>query len=139
MAYSVLEELVGMKSGAGDRDAAKILAGLFGGRGTDRSLRRWLRLIEDTTAKSDFNREAGLSVDRIKGVGCPALAVYGELSNCMPTCRGLEEHLPHCQTVILPGLGHLHPMIEPQLFAQHLQRFLASQPDEATRRRAAAR
>jgi pimeloyl-ACP methyl ester carboxylesterase len=128
--YAVLEELLpAPTSGNGNGEGAvdRLFWSFARGAGGRRKLDRWLRLVETTTARDDFNAVAGLTRDVIRTVRTPTLAVYGERSGCMESCRGLEAHLHGCTTVVIPGEGHLHPVTRPALFAEHLQRFVASQ------------
>jgi len=61
----------------------------------------WLKLIEETTAIEDFKLEAGLTVDAVRSVTTPTLAVYGGLSHCLPTRDALIDLMPDCHPVTL--------------------------------------
>ncbi|MFQ5675703.1 MAG: alpha/beta fold hydrolase, partial [bacterium] len=97
-------------------------------RKTSRTAERWLRLINTTTAWRDFQRESGLTTENISRVREPVLAMYGELSNCLPSCRGLKRHLLDCRVVIVPRVGHFHPMVRPAFFIRNLRSFLRQVP-----------
>jgi len=122
VAYSVLEEL--LAAAPGDRSAA---AGMFGrGAAAARKLRRWLRLMETTSARTDFHEVAGLTVERLRRLATPTLAVYGDRSSCLPSCEGLRRHLPDVAVAVEPGLGHLHPFTAPERLAGHILRFMGT-------------
>jgi len=93
-------------------------------RGRNRTAERWLQLLRTTSAKSDFKAIAGLTVERIRNVSQPTLAIFGEYSHCLPSCRGLQETLPDCRVVMVPRAGHFHPVVRPLFFVRALHRFL---------------
>lgn len=92
----------------------------------NRSAGRWLKLLETTTAREDVKRHAGLTLDRIRGIRQPTLALYGERSRCLGTCQELNRILPHSRTVIVRNVGHFYPVIKPKLVAETLLDFLSS-------------
>lgn len=94
-------------------------------RGRNRTATQWLQLLRTTSAREDFTRVAGLTLERIRAVSHPTLAIFGEYSFCLPSCEGLRQHLRNCQVVIVPRVGHFHPFVRPFFFARALQRFLA--------------
>lgn len=86
----------------------------------------WLRLLNTTSARQDFKSLAGLTLDALRRVHHPTLAVYGEYSFCLPSCRGLSDRLPSCDVKIVPKVGHYHPMIKPRFFLHSLTKFVLS-------------
>jgi pimeloyl-ACP methyl ester carboxylesterase len=89
-----------------------------------RVARRWFELVRSTSAPADMRAVAGLTADRIGTIACPTLALFGEFSGCLATLRGLEESLPACRTVMVPGVGHLHPLARPDVFLHHTSEFI---------------
>jgi pimeloyl-ACP methyl ester carboxylesterase len=69
------------------------------------ALQRLVRLA-GTTCGEDVKAIAGLSVEKILSVQQPVLALYGEHSPFLATCRYLEEHLPSCKVAIVPDTQH---------------------------------
>lgn len=129
VAFAVLEELLESmgENGTGTLGQAGPM-GFFGIRdGGSRKLDRWLRLMETTSARQDFNAVAGLTRERLRELRHPTLAVYGERSCCMESGRELQRHLQHCSTVVLPGAGHLHPFLQPAIFVEHAAPFILAQ------------
>jgi pimeloyl-ACP methyl ester carboxylesterase len=92
-------------------------------KGKKRKSKRLLRLLDYTTAISEFRKFAGLTMDRIHQVKQPTLAIYGKLSPFLPVCRHLKENMPKCKSVIVPT-GHFHPGLEPEIFVEHVTDFL---------------
>jgi len=95
-----------------------------GGR---RSARQWLQLLDTTSARNDFGCSKGLTVAGIRNLSHPVLAIYGEYSFCLPTCRRLQRIVPNCRTVILPRVGHFYPFLQPALFLREVHEFLSEQ------------
>jgi pimeloyl-ACP methyl ester carboxylesterase len=91
-----------------------------GGRG--RAGQQWMRLLETTTAKADFGAR-GPSLERVRHLVTPCLAVFGALSHCLPTCVGLRSAV-RCHEVILPEAGHFFPLTRPRVFAAIVREFL---------------
>ncbi len=87
-------------------------------QGKTRRLTRMNRLMHETTVMVDFHEEAGLTEERIKSLSTPLLAIYGELSPFLGSCRFLEQHVASCRTLIVPGSGHLVPALAPDAFVQ---------------------
>jgi pimeloyl-ACP methyl ester carboxylesterase len=61
----------------------------------------------------------------------PTLAIFGRYSSCLRTLRGLEENLPNCRKVIVPAVGHFHPVFAPETFVQKLRQFITGAADES--------
>ena len=85
---------------------------------------QWRRLVETTSASSELARRSGLTRRRIRQIRQPVLAVFGEHSSCLPTLRGLEQSLPHIRKVVLPGVGHVLPIFQPEIFARTFTEFV---------------
>jgi len=98
----------------------------FGGWSNgNRSADRWLRLLATTSARQDFQAMAGLTLDRLRRLPHPTLAIYGQRSRCMMTCRKLQSLLPDCRVVVVPDAGHFHPLSKPGFLAETLLGFFA--------------
>jgi len=91
-----------------------------------RVAKRWFQLVRTTSAVEEMGVEAGLTADRLESLVCPTLAMFGEHSGCLQTLRGLQQHLPGCRTVMVPGAGHLHPLVRPDVFLHHVTEFIGS-------------
>jgi pimeloyl-ACP methyl ester carboxylesterase len=69
------------------------------------ALQRLVRLAA-TTCGEDVKTVAGLTAQRMVMVRQPILALYGEHSPFLATCRFLEENLPDCRVALVPGGLH---------------------------------
>jgi pimeloyl-ACP methyl ester carboxylesterase len=96
------------------------------GRWNSNSLlaKRWSQLMRTTTAPEELGAVNGLTIESIREVRVPTLAVFGQYSSCLPTLAGLEQNMAHCQKVIIPRVGHFHPVIKPKSFIQNLRPFV---------------
>lgn len=91
-----------------------------------RSVERWIQLFCTTTADADLATTAGLTPEKIRRVRQPVFAIYGDHSGFLATLRALRRLLPSCQTMIIPGAGHLLPVVVPRIFANNVRAFLSS-------------
>ncbi len=89
-----------------------------------RGAARWDKLMTTTTASREFADEAPLSAGAISDIHAPTLAMYGEFSHCLPTCRRLKQLIPDCEVSIVPEAGHFHPAVKPRRFIATLDHFL---------------
>jgi pimeloyl-ACP methyl ester carboxylesterase len=98
-------------------------------KGEGRVAQSWLRLLESTTARVDF-RAPTPSIDRLRQLVNPTLAIFGARSHCLPTCHGLGTAIG-CRTVIIPRVGHFFPFRRPRPFVAALREFLlrVTQPE----------
>ena len=92
-------------------------------KGQKRKSKRLLKLLDHTTAVKDFRELSGLTMEKIREVPCPTLAIYGELSPFLPVCQYLKENMPRCKSVIVPT-GHFHPGLKPEIFVHYVRQFL---------------
>jgi pimeloyl-ACP methyl ester carboxylesterase len=96
----------------------------FGGwNGGQRTAVRWLELLNKTTAKNDFTLTS-LTLDLVESIRQPVLLVYGQNSPTLPSCYGLRDHLPDCETSIIPGAGHFYPLTRPKIFVDRVNKFI---------------
>ena len=69
------------------------------------ALQRLVRLAA-TSCGEDVQAVAGLTAERIVSVRQPVVALYGEHSPFLATCRFLEQNLPNCKAALVPGAQH---------------------------------
>lgn len=86
----------------------------------------WQKLLETTTAGSEFEEDDLIQVQGLRRIQAPTLAVYGEHSHCMPTALKLRQIVPGCELRIVPKAGHFHPATRPKIFMHMLESFLRS-------------
>jgi pimeloyl-ACP methyl ester carboxylesterase len=130
MGYRLLEILARAKLQGNDlRNAVDAQFSPFWlSKKASRTAEGWLRLLRTTTASKDFMLASGLTREKIRQINQPVLALFGEFSNCLPSCWGLKRHLPNCKVVIVPRAGHFHPMVRPAFFVRKLRSFLRGLP-----------
>jgi pimeloyl-ACP methyl ester carboxylesterase len=63
-------------------------------------------LLNDTSLIDDLAAERPLDPAELAGIGCPLLAVYGELSELVGGADDLRHHVRDCQVEIIGGLAH---------------------------------
>ncbi|HEV7859845.1 MAG TPA: alpha/beta hydrolase [Pyrinomonadaceae bacterium] len=95
--------------------------------GNKQTAEKWRLLLHTTTAREDVKAIAGLTPEALRRVNHPTLAIFGERSRWLPTCRTLQEILPDCRVNVVPGVGHFHPLLKPGVFLRSLQEFLSAQ------------
>lgn len=87
------------------------------------ALQRLVRLA-GTTCGRDVVQPAGLSRERIVSISQPVLALYGQRSPFLATCRFLAEKVPRCKVALIPGAKHLAHEETPQQFVAVVQRYI---------------
>ena len=100
------------------------------GKGADRTAKRWLELLHTTTAREDI-RSREFSVKDLRRVKLPTLAIYGTESKWRSSSEVLRDYLPECDIVYVEKAGHFHPREKPNIFLQHLWRFISSRDEPA--------
>ncbi len=87
------------------------------------ALQRLVRLA-GTTCGRDAIEPAGLTRERIVSIAQPVLALYGQRSPFLATCRFLAENLPNCKVALIPGARHLAHEETPEQFVAVVQRYI---------------
>jgi pimeloyl-ACP methyl ester carboxylesterase len=112
-------------------------------QGMARNSRRIQQLSDRTSALKEVLVEAGLTMHRIAEVRQPTMAVYGEMSPFLQIARQLRETMPSCRVAVLKDVGHMIPLLKPDLFVTSVTEFLhgldgagASTPSGGARRSA---
>jgi pimeloyl-ACP methyl ester carboxylesterase len=125
LGYRALEALADMRD-VGGPDAQGDAFQPFGLWATSAQAgERWLNLLRTTTAYDDVCSMDGLTADRIERLSTPVLAIFGEYSQCLASCWGLRAHVRSVQVVIVPGVGHFHPLRRPTFFVDQLRKFIS--------------
>ena len=89
-----------------------------------RAADRWLKLMNTTSAKNDFQELAGLTREKIAAVDKPILAICGASSSAVQTQKALQALVPHCQISTIPGAGHFFPLTHANDFIERVINFL---------------
>ncbi len=89
-----------------------------------------LKILDETTAKTDIKKIAGLTEESIREVEHVTLALYGQYSPLIPVCDYLSANLVNCQRVVVPEACHLFPARLPDQFVHHVRNFLLRASEE---------
>ena len=95
------------------------------GKGTDRTAKRWLDLLNTTTAREDI-RLRQVSATDLSQIAVRTLAIYGMESKWRSSAEILGDCLPQVEVVYIEKAGHAHPWERPEDFCHHLHNFLAA-------------
>jgi pimeloyl-ACP methyl ester carboxylesterase len=130
--YMLLEELVLLEGNGAAKK--RVPPGLIPWKAGSRMDQRVKKLLLESSLAHDVRRVDGLTEEAIGGVTLPALLSYGELSQCLKTCRALEKCLPNHRTTIHPRVGHFFPTARPDLLLEDLRGFLEETESAYARR-----
>jgi pimeloyl-ACP methyl ester carboxylesterase len=90
----------------------------------ERSNRRLQRLLDTTSALTEAQEVAGLTLERIGEVRQPTLVIFGETSRWLQTAQRLQETLPNCRVTIVKKAAHFFALSKPKVLVRHVRRFL---------------
>ncbi len=98
--------------------------------GLPRNGRSLLRLLDETTLATDYERVGSLTLDRVPEIRVPVTLLFTEGSAFMRTHDHLLRHLPDARSVLLPETewGHFGPLEQPERVAEEILRSLAVSP-----------
>src|SRR5262249_34083405 len=96
--------------------------------GLPRNPKPFLRLIDETSAATDYEQIGALTIDRIPSILTPVFLMCAQGSAFLGTHRYLDAHLPNARSIILRGTdwGHFGPLEQPEVVAEHMVAFLES-------------
>lgn len=95
-------------------------------KGRPRQNKWLLKLLDETTIIKDYEKVAGMTLDKVENIRRPTLALYGEKSHFLVTYKYLRDHVPGVKTVLLPDGDHYGPLEHPEMIVEHLRSFLGS-------------
>jgi pimeloyl-ACP methyl ester carboxylesterase len=90
--------------------------------GLPRNPKPFLRLVQDTTLATDYERVGSLPLERIPCIETPVTLLFTTGSAFMGTHDHLAEHLPNARSVLLPETewGHFGPLEQPERVAEEI-------------------
>jgi pimeloyl-ACP methyl ester carboxylesterase len=112
-------------------DLVKPLVGNHG----DRTAKQWLNLLDSTEAERELKTDDGLTLEALRTLKFPILAVYGERSQSMTTGEHLLEAWPHADFQCIREAGHFFPITQPEVLKKHRYRFRNRCPNSEIPRR----
>jgi pimeloyl-ACP methyl ester carboxylesterase len=105
----------------------RIVPSPFSGNAGKRSALRWLRLMDTTSARNDLMRGDDVSVAELRSLHKPALLVYGEFSQALPTGQALAElWSDRANMVVVPRAGHFFPITFPDKLIAPVNSFIGT-------------
>ncbi len=101
----------------------KLFSLLFPQGGSKHAAKRWLKLVETTTAGQDFQAPSTLHLAQLQQLEKPTFAIYGERSPTLPTAEALKQIWFHAHFELVPKAGHFFPLSQPDFLVAKLQNF----------------
>ena len=89
------------------------------------ALKKWWRLVNDTSAVREMSDTTGITPAEIRQIRQPTMALFGRKSNYLPTLRRLRAILRDCNTVMIADAGHFFPILRPKILADTITRSIA--------------
>jgi pimeloyl-ACP methyl ester carboxylesterase len=93
------------------------------GKGSGRTAKLWLKLLETTNAREDFHTRR-ISLRELQDLKVPTLLTYGFDSGWKDSGELLKKHLPDTNFMLIHNAGHAHPWEKPGLFLQSWLEFV---------------
>ena len=78
-----------------------------------RTAKQWVKLLETTQAEQELMSDDGLSLQALRTLKFPILALYGERSQALATGKKLLWVWPHARFHMIKGEGHFFPASKP--------------------------
>lgn len=97
--------------------------GTEGGFG-NRAARKWLRLIETTSALKDFSATRTFAESDLARLEMPVFVIVGERSVTGPSAQALMAHCPRVRLQAISRAGHFFPLTRRRLFPRLVADFL---------------
>lgn len=105
------------------KDLVSPLMGVNG----NRTAKKWLNLMKISQAEKELMSDDGLSLDNLRKLNFPILAMYGELSQAMSTGKHLLEVWPYAEFRSIREAGHFFLFTRHSEFIENCLRFLDSE------------
>ena len=105
----------------------QIVLGAPSGFGGARGARRWLKLLETTSAYADLTTAPELRASDLSELRQPVLAVFGEHSMALASARAIGRHCVRARLEIVPRAGHFFPLSRKKAFVQAGVSFLTAE------------
>ncbi len=98
-----------------------ILFGPF--KGSARRKSNITNLLDKTSIVKDYEKVAGMTLDKIKQIERPTLALYGDQSHFLVTYEYLRDQVDSCQTALITDGNHYGPLEHPEQVIEQLCSF----------------
>ena len=101
---------------------AELVSPLLGKTGK-RTSSEWLKLMSTTSAEAEMTSDDGLTLERLRGLHFPIVAMYGDNSPARLSGAELLEIWPHAEFRRVRDAGHFFPTLRPQEVLSNCNRF----------------
>ena len=101
-------------------------------KGRPRTKNSIINLLENTTLVKDYEKVAGMTLDKVESISRPILALYGADSHFLITHKYLRDNVANCKTVLLQGGDHYGPLENPEMIIDHLKIFFGQNSSQAS-------
>ncbi len=92
--------------------------------GGPRSARRWLTIMETTSAYRDVTSGVDFRPADLGALQQPILALVGEYTVARASAQALRRYCRHCQVGVVRRAGHFFPLSRPRAFLRRTDHFL---------------
>lgn len=99
------------------------LAGPLMGQRNNRAAQQWIHLMSTTQAEAELMGDDGLTLDRLRRLQFPIMAMYGDHSQARLTGSELLGVWPHAVFRRVRDAGHFFPTSKPEEVISGCQRF----------------
>jgi pimeloyl-ACP methyl ester carboxylesterase len=122
--YRLLTEVARLQLKHADipEPVVELIRPLLGTQG-NRTATQWLRLMEQTRAGTEMMGDDGLTLERLRSLEFPILAMYGSRSQAWMTGKRLLDVWPHAEFRSVREAGHFFPLSRPAEVIGNCTRF----------------
>lgn len=121
--FSFLEALARLRAGGWSPEAIDGFTPFGEGHSGIRAARQFTRLLDETTAASDF-LTPGATPEALAAMQLPTLLLYGGLSRCLQTGHALAQLWPHAEYRELEDARHFFPITHAEQVGRALTQWL---------------
>lgn len=89
------------------------------------------QLLDNTSIVKDYEKVAGMTLDKVESIQRPVLALYGDNSHFLITYEYLRDHVPACASKVIPDGNHYGLLENPEIIIEHLKDFFHSNTDSS--------
>ena len=114
-------------------EVAELVSPLLGKAGS-RTSAQWLQLMRTTAAETEMMGDDGLTLDKLRALRFPILAMYGDHSQARLTGAELLALWPHAEFLRVRDAGHFFPTSRPEEVLSGCKRFWKGEFTDAPRR-----
>jgi pimeloyl-ACP methyl ester carboxylesterase len=96
--------------------------------------RRLRRLMDETTALKEALEVGDLTLERMREIPQPTLAIYGDQSPFLQAAHYFESSMQNARLVVLQRVAHYFAMADPEMLVETVRKFLREVVDGVNQR-----